>query len=159
MRSAMHHVGTAAPGFQPPGQSLQGALSPKKCGSLNLKGGSRVNRISGLAVFLGAVLVLTCALPARADLRYDGSLPIYPNAIVAGEAGAPADKFAKALKQGFQIFADTSDSPATVVSWYRAHLPASFTMHTESAGTQFKGGSSVVNVVTYHGKTRIMLSP
>jgi hypothetical protein len=118
-----------------------------------------MNRISGSAVFLAAVVVLTCALPARAELRYDGSLPIYPNATVAGEAGAPSGNFARALKQGFQLFADTSDSPAVVVSWYRAHLPASFTMHTESAGTQFNGGSSVVNVVTYHGKTRIMLSP
>jgi hypothetical protein len=118
-----------------------------------------MDRIQCLSVFVAAVLVLTCALPARAELRYDGSLPIYPNAIVAGEAGTPSDKFAKALKLGFQLFADTADSPATVVSWYRAHLPASFTMHTDSAGTQFKSGSSVVNVLTYHGKTRIMLSP
>jgi hypothetical protein len=116
-----------------------------------------MKRIWTRAVSLTLTLFVLAALPASATIRYDGTVPIYPNGIVQGEAGNP--EFKAALRYGIQMFVDTSDAPSTVVRWYRAHLPASFSMHVESAGTQFASGDKVVNVVRYQGKTRIAISP
>ena len=111
------------------------------------------------AVSLTLSLVLLAVLPASAALRYDGTLPIYPNGVVQGEAGNPPSQFKAMLRLGIQMFVDTPDAPSTVVRWYRAHLPASFSMHVEAAGTQFANGYKIVNVVRYQGKTRIVISP
>ena len=103
------------------------------------------------SVLLSLSLVMLAALPASAAIRYDGTLPIYPNGVVQGEAGNPPSQFNAMLRVGIQMFVDTSDAPSTVVQWYRAHLPASFSMHVESAGTQFASanGYKIVNVVRY----------
>lgn len=120
-----------------------------------------MNRIWTAAASLAFGLVVLAALPASAAIRYDGTLPIYPNGVVQGEAGNPPQQFKAMLRIGMQVFVDTSDAPSTVVQWYRAHLPASFSMHVESAGTQFASpnGFKIVNVVRYQSKTRIVISP
>jgi hypothetical protein len=114
---------------------------------------------SGIAALLPLGL-LAAALPASAALLYDGGVPIYPNADIAGSGGQPnSPKFTKALQHGFALMADTKDSPRTVIAWYRSHLPGSYTLHTEAAGSQFKGGGNIVNVVVYKGRTRIVIVP
>jgi hypothetical protein len=118
---------------------------------------------SGIAQSITArfvALLLTAPLLAAGALLYDGNVPIYPNAVIAGSNGKlDTPEFKKALQIGFALFADTKDAPKTVVSWYRGRLPASYTLHQEAAGSQFKGGGNVINVVVYKGQTRIAIVP
>lgn len=104
-------------------------------------------------------LLLAAPLLAGA-IVYDGNVPIYPNAVIAGSEGKlDTPRFKKALQMGFALFADTKDAPKTVVSWYREHLPASYALHEAAAGSQFKGAGDVINVVVYKGQTRIAIVP
>jgi hypothetical protein len=105
------------------------------------------------------IVTLLAALPASAAIRLDRNLPIYPNGVVEGESGADAGKFKQALQFGAGLFEDTSDTAATVAAWYRAHLPASFTMQTGPRGTRFTNGGDVVAVTLYKGKTKIYILP
>jgi hypothetical protein len=119
----------------------------------------KLNRRRTSASSFALLLTLLAALPAKAALRYDGTVLIYPNGVIQGEAGNDPQQFKAILKFGLQIFVDTSDAPATVIAWYRAHLPAAFSVHVLSVGTQFESGNKVVNVVKWQGKTRIGISP
>jgi hypothetical protein len=81
-------------------------------------------------------VLLAAPLLAAAALLYDGDIPIYPNAVIAGSEGKlETPRFKKALKMGFALFADTKDAPKPVVAWYREHLPASYTLHEEASAS------------------------
>ncbi len=109
------------------------------------------------AVFCGVIGALLSPTNAFAE-HVDGSLPIYPNATPAGFSyGNP--RIERALKNGFAMFADTTDSTQTVDRWYLGHLPQSCARHTDSGGIQYKCQSGVVNIVVCKGKTRLAIIP
>jgi hypothetical protein len=105
--------------------------------------------------------VALAAQPPSAAIRYDGTVPIYPNGVIEGQARFPERIFKAALRRDIVLFVDTPDAPAAVVGWYPARLPAAFSMHPGSAGTQFwvAKSSQIVDIVRYQGKTRITISP
>lgn len=108
-------------------------------------------------ILRGAIGSLFVVAPALA-VHKDGGLPIYPNATPVGLSYS--DPHAEeALKMGFAMFADTTDSTHTVDQWYQSNLPKSCSRHIESAGTQYKCPAGVVNIVVYKGKTRIAIIP
>jgi hypothetical protein len=109
------------------------------------------------ALLCGAADLLLLAAPALAA-HADGSLPIYPNAVPAGFSYSDP-QIPKALKMGFAMFADTTDSTDKVDRWYKSNLPKSCTRHAESAGIHYQCSTGVVNVVVYKGKTRIAIVP
>jgi hypothetical protein len=110
---------------------------------------------------LALTATLLAPLPASAAIRLDRNLPIYPNGVVEGESQVPdPDKFKKALQYGFTLFEDTSDSVTVVAAWYRAHLPASFTIQVAPHATGFKdGGGDTIAIRLINGKTKIFIVP
>lgn len=119
-----------------------------------------MNRLWTSVSSLALTVTLLAPLPATAGIRYTRNLPIYPNGVVEGESGSDPGKFKQALQFGAGLFEDTSDPIAVVAAWYRAHLPASFTMQVGPQGTGFKNGSGdAIAVRLYKGKTKIYILP
>ena len=91
----------------------------------------------------------------------DGPLPIYPSAIPEGFTyDTPHIK--DALKVGFTIFADSTDSTETVDRWYRRNLPKSCSRESATQGNATKvkyscAHDNVVGIRPYKGKTRIVI--
>jgi hypothetical protein len=111
------------------------------------------------SISYGIAVSLLLIGTAKATLM-DGMLPIYPHAAPVGfKFGNP--NIDKALKVGFGIFADSSDSTATVDLWYQRNLPKSCSRESARGNTTAVKFScpndNVLGIRPYQGKTRIMI--
>ncbi len=111
-----------------------------------------------------AMTIAKGAAPAIHSARLDGSIPIYPNSTLAtmGGPGENDPKMAAALKAGTSATFLTSDSESTVATWYRKHLPGSYTMKSSAGTAQFTSGGNQVNVYSHQTatyRTRIVILP
>jgi hypothetical protein len=111
-------------------------------------------------VIQALIPVIAFAVPglAFAATHIDGKIPVYPNAVPRGFTWN-TPKIDQALKVGFGIFADTSDSVSTVSDWYQRNLPKSCAKTTNGVAAAYKCSTGVIGIHTEHGKTMIVIAP
>ena len=111
-------------------------------------------------IFRGVIpLVAALTGVASAAIHMDGSLPVYPNGVTRGFNWSTPN-IDEALRSGFDIFEDTTDSVNTVARWYQNNLPKGCAKSTNGVAVAFRCSEDHgVSIRTMHGKTMIVISP